>query len=263
MTSDETDFFRKESRDGHVVLWNTDTRARNALSPAYYDGMIRELQAAADDPSVAAVVLAGEGGYFCSGGNLNLLKERRAMTMAQRYASINRLHAIIRAIHECPKPVISAIEGGAAGAGLSIALVCDMVVSASDATFSLAYVKAGLVPDGGITHTLLQNLPRATVTRMALLGDAMTARRLHDLGAITELTEPGAALDTTCALAERLAAGPERAIATIKHLLNEARSATLHEQLEAERKAIGAALGGEEAAIGIAAFLDKKKPVFR
>jgi len=255
--------FRKEVHQDHLVLKNTNTARRNSLSPEYYDGLLDGLAEAAKTPAIAAVVLTGEGDYFCSGGDLNLLKERRNMTLEERTAAIGKLHDLIRAIRSCPKPVICAIEGGAAGAGLSIALACDMVVSARGATFTLAYVKAGLVPDGGVTHTLMNALPRATVSKMALLGTPLTAERLYELGVLTELADTGGALAAAQALAAKIAAGPETAIATIKDLLTSAETATLDEQLDAECGAMAEALGGEEARRGIAGILNKTRPVFR
>lgn len=255
--------FRKDRHPDHLVLWNTNAATRNALSPEYYAGLLDGLREAETDPDIAVVILAGDGGFFCSGGDLNQLRERRDMTLEQRYANINRLHDIIRAIRDCPKPVICAVEGGAAGAGLSIALACDMVVSAERAKFVLAYVRAGLVPDGGATHTLMQMLPRATVSRMAMLAEPISAERLFDLGAITELVAPGDALRVAQKLAAQVAKGPGQAIATIKGLLNAAQSATQDEQLAAECTAMAQALGSDEARTGITAFLNKQRPVFR
>lgn len=255
--------FRKIRHGNHLELWNSNAATRNALSPEYYSGVLDGLREAGKVPEIAAVVLAGEGGFFCSGGDLNQLRERRDMPLDQRHANINRLHDIIRAIRDCPKPVICAVEGGAAGAGLSIALACDMVVSAEKAKFVLAYVRAGLVPDGGATHTLMHMLPRATVSRMAMLAEPISAERLYELGAITELVAPGNALRVARELAGQVAKGPEHAIATIKGLLNSAQSATQDEQLEAECIAMAQALGDEEARIGITAFLNKQSPVFR
>ncbi|GAA6208468.1 enoyl-CoA hydratase [Cognatishimia sp. WU-CL00825] len=258
-----TQFFRRDLHDRHLELWNTFTETRNALTPEYYQGVIDGLREASENPAITAVILSGEGGFFCSGGDLNQLKERRDMTLEQRYANINRLHDIIRAIRACPKPVISAVEGGAAGAGLSIALACDMVVSAEKAKFVLAYVRAGLVPDGGVTRTLMQMLPRATVAKMAMMAKPLLAERLYDLGAITEIVAKGAAMDTARGLAAELSTGPERAIASIKTLMNQAEDATMEAHLDTECEAMARALGGGETQIGISAFLNKQTPIFR
>lgn len=258
-----SNFYRQDVNDRHMVLWNTNHTARNALSPSYYEGLMSGLKQAADSPEICAVILVGEGGFFCSGGNLKVLRERREMSLEQRYDQINKLHDLIRAIRACPKPVIAAVEGGAAGAGLSLALACDMLVSAKGASFVLSYVRAGLVPDGGVTFALMQSLPRATVSRMAMLGQPIKAERLYALGLVTELANSGDVLAVAQALANEIAQGPTAAIRSIKCLLEGAQSASLEAQLDAECLAMAEALGGDEANIGITAFLNKQPPVFR
>lgn len=240
---------------------NANTGRRNALSPEYYAVLTDALARAAGDPRVAAVILCAEDGFFCSGGDLTMLAERRSLPRAGRLDRIEALHGVIRAIIACPKPVIAAVEGGAAGAGVSLAFACDLVVAARDAAFSIAYVRAGLVPDGGLTATLGRNLPHAKLMRMALLGDPVGAERLFALGALADLAEPGAALATAQALANRLAAGPTATQGAIKALIN-ARDATLGAQMAREREAMADALASPEAAEGISAFLEKRRPDF-
>lgn len=258
-----SEIFRRDRYDRHLELWNTFTQTRNALSSDYYQGVIEGLREASETPAITAVILSGEGGFFCSGGDLNQLKVRRDMTLEQRYTNINSLHDIIRAIRNCPKPVICAVEGGAAGAGLSIALACDMIVSAQQAKFVLSYVRAGLVPDGGVTQTLMQMLPRATVAKMAMMAKPLSAERLYELGAITQLVAKGEAIESARCLAAEISTGPADAIAAIKSLMNQAENATLQAHLDTECEAMAQALGGEEAQIGISAFLNKQTPVFR
>lgn len=255
--------FRHEIVDGVLTIWNCNATRRNALSPEYYMGLLQGLNRVANEGSIVAVILAGEGGFFCSGGDLNSLKQRRDMTEAARRDQIENLSNIIRALKSCPKPVIAAVEGGAAGAGLSIAMGCDMIVAGKSAKFTLAYVKAGLVPDGGATYSLMQAMPRATVARMAMLGEPLDAARMYALGAVTEVVEDADVLDKARDLAIAIGQGPEMAIATIKALVNSAETATLEEQLTAERDAMAHALGTTEGAEGISAFLNKRKPVFR
>lgn len=258
-----SDLYRIEIRETALIIWNCNPTMRNALSPDYYQGLLHGIKQAAADPSIAAVVLAGEGGFFCSGGNLNMLKDRRAMSYKDRQVQIEKLSDVMRAVRNCPKPVIAAVEGGAAGAGLSLAMACDMIVAGQSAKFTLAYVKAGLVPDGGATYALMQALPRATVARMAMLATPLSAERMFALGAITDLVADGSAVDAACAMATQLASGPEQAIADIKTLLNQAENATFEDQLTHERDAMAKALGGTEAQTGITAFLNKQTPVFR
>lgn len=258
-----SDICRHEMKGRALIIWNCNPRQRNPLSPEYYQGVLDGLRRAASEPGIAAVILAGEGGFFCSGGNLNMLKQRREMGFEERQEQIEKLSDMIRAVRECRKPVIAAVEGGAAGAGLSLAMACDMIVAGQGAQFTLAYVKAGLVPDGGATYALTQALPRATVARMAMLGARLDAERMYQLGAITDLVEPGEVLNKARELAEAIGNGPEQAIADIKTLLNDAEIAGFEEQLTNERDAMANALGGDEAQIGIGAFLNKQRPVFR
>ena len=135
-------------RQGRVLIAvNDDPATHNALSWAFTDAFRECVEAAGKDATVGAIVLTGANGFFCSGGNINLLQERASQSLAKRRASVEKVHALIRAMHACPKPIIAAIEGGAAGAGASLALACDMIVAARDAYVSIAYVKIGLTPE--------------------------------------------------------------------------------------------------------------------
>lgn len=258
-----SDFVRVERHGPTLVVINNNPTRRNALTPEFYDGLTDALAEAGSDPAIASVIVTGAGDFFCAGGDLTALVKRREMTLAERHAAVGRLHYMIRAIRACPKPVIAAVEGGAAGAGVSIALACDLVVAARGASFTVAYVKVGLTPDGGSTAFLSEALPRQLVTEMCLFGDPVAAERLHGAGAINKLVGAGSALEEAKALAERCAGGPAAAMAGIKGLCSEAKSRPLNTQLDRECASIAEALGGDEAAEGISAFLDKRKPDYR
>lgn len=253
-----------EIRDlGHaLVVENRNAARRNALTPDYYDGLHAALRQAAETPRIGAVILTGEGGFFCAGGDLNSLITAQQMTKAQRRDRIGHLQDLIRAVVACPRPVIAAVEGGAAGAGASLAFACDLIVAARDARFTVAYVNAGLVPDGGLTATLTASLPPQIVAEMCLMGRPVGAERLQALGAINALTEPGATLAEAQDIAARLAAGPAEAQAAIKRLLTGARAASFEAQLTAEIDAMAHALAAPEAAEGIGAFLAKRPADF-
>ena len=251
------------TRQGRVLIaTNNDPATRNALSWAFYDGFREAVAAAADDADIGAIVLTGAGGFFCSGGNVNGLKERSQADYASRRASVDKLHNMILAMRACPKPIISAIEGGAAGAGASLAGACDMVVAARDAYVSIAYIKIGLTPDGGSTAFLGTALPRQLFSEMVMTGDRVPVERLHALGMVNHLTDPGGALTKATELAERLAAGPSAALANAKRLIDAARLNDLKAQLDLEADGIADALGGPEGREGVAAFLEKRKPDF-
>jgi 2-(1,2-epoxy-1,2-dihydrophenyl)acetyl-CoA isomerase len=170
------------------------------------------------------------------------------------------LHDVIRAMRACPVPFIAAVEGGAAGAGLSFALACDIIVAAKDAKFVAAYVKAGLVPDGGLTAHLARALPRQLSMEMCMLAQPVLAERMHELGVVNTLTDVGGTLEVARAYADRFGAGPRDAQAAIRKMVAAAYDATEAEQLDHERDAMGHATGAPEAAEGIAAFLEKRSP---
>ncbi|WP_281824827.1 oxepin-CoA hydrolase, alternative type [Jannaschia rubra] len=251
---------RIDDMGDRLIVRATNPARRNALSPDYYV-VLSDALARAQDPRIAAVILHGEG-YFCAGGDLSQLQTRRDLPADARRDRIEALHDLIRGIRTCPAPVIAAVEGGAAGAGASIAFACDLIVSDRAATFSAAYVRAGLVPDGGLTASLACLVPRATLMRMALLGEPVEALRLHELGALSDLADRADVLPVAMALADRLAHGPARAQRVIKALVRDAYDADTAAQMDAERDAMTHAISAPEAAEGIAAFLEKRRPDF-
>ena len=252
-----------QRREGAVlVLSHNNTAARNALSPAYYAALTQALEAAQTDPTVGAIVLTGEGGHFCAGGGLRPLALRRELPIEARLAKLEGLHDLIRAVSGCTKPVIAAVEGAAAGAGLSLALACDMLVAARNAVFSVAYVKVGLTPDGGATAFLAEFVSRQVLTELCLTGERISGERLHALGAVNRLSEPGEALAGALALAASVANGPQQAMARIKALCRQAPQASLPEQLESEAQFMVLSQATEESREGIGAFLEKRAPDF-
>ena len=261
MNTDHTPLLQR--REGAVlVLSNNNPGARNALSPGFYAALTTALSDAAADPTVGAIVLTGEGGHFCSGGDLRQLAQRRELPIAERRAKLEGMHDLIRALRDCPKPVIAAVEGAAAGAGLSLALACDMLVAARNAVFSVAYVKVGLTPDGGVTAFLAEFVSRQVLTELCLTGERLSGERLHALGAVNRLTDPGQALAQAIALATQVAAGPDLAMARIKALCRSAYVQTLDEQLEHEAQWMVRSQETEESREGIGAFLEKRQPDF-
>lgn len=250
-------------REGAIqVLTINNPAARNALTLELYAALPAALAAAQADPEVGAVVLTGAGQAFCAGGDLNRLSQRRAMTPPERRAGIDALHDLIRSIRDCGKPVIAAVEGPAAGAGLSIAFACDLLVASRASVFSVAYVKVGLSPDGGATAFLSEYLSRQVMTELCLTGERVTGERMHALGVVNRLTEPGDALANAIALAATLASGPQRAMTRIKALCRHAGENTLDAQLDLEAQYMTESLGDDESAEGIRAFFDKRPADF-
>ncbi len=252
---------RLEDAGDRLIVWNGNQDKRGALSPELY-ACIQDAMTKASDRRIRAVILTADGPFFCAGGNLNVLIERRGISEEERRDKIDELHDLIRAMRACPVPIIAAVEGGAAGAGLSIALACDLIVAAKDAKFTAAYVKAGLVPDGGLTSAMARLLPRPLAMEMCLLGRPVLATRFAELGAVSRLATPGKAMEEAMILADALAAGPRDAQGVIRGLVADAYESSEVDQLDAERNGMAFAAGADEAAEGIAAFLEKRKPVF-
>ena len=251
-------------REGAVlILSNNNVAARNALSPEFYAAVTTALAQAAADEHIGAVILTGEGGHFCAGGDLRQLAKRRELPVAQRREKLEGLHDLIRAVRDCPKPVIAAVEGAAAGAGLSLALACDMLVAAKNSVFSVAYVKVGLTPDGGATAFLSEFVSRQVLTELCLTGERMSGERMAQLGAVNRLAEPGQALLQALVLAQQMASGPALAMARIKDLCRQAPHNTLEQQLELEAQYMVQSQETQESREGIGAFLEKRSPCFR
>jgi enoyl-CoA hydratase/carnithine racemase len=253
---------RATRRDATLILTLSNPGAMNALHPDMYAAGIEALATADRDPSVRAVVLTGADHVFCAGGNLNRLLENRAKDKSVQADSIDRLHAWVDAIRACDKPVIAAVDGPAAGAGFSLALACDLIVAGETAKFVMAYVKVGLTPDGGGSWFLSQALPRQLATEIILEGKPIGAARLHALGVVNRMAPECGALDAALNWADDLAGLSPNATARIKGLLRDAPGNNLQQHFEAEKHSFVESLHHRDAAEGIGAFLEKRKPKY-
>ncbi len=250
-------------RRGRVLLLTiSQPAARNALHPSLYPEATRTFREAAEDPTLGAIVLCGDGAHFCGGGDLRRLQQQRTQPEQGQRQVLDALHDWIEAMRACPLPVIAAVEGAAAGGGFSLALGCDLLVAAEDARFVMSYVRIGLSPDGGGSDALARALPPQAALEFLLDGDTVKAERLHALGVVNRVVPPGAAVAAALDWATRLAAGPRTAQRHIKQLVHAARARGHRDQLDAERDAFVASLYSPECGEGIAAFLAKRPPRF-
>ena len=243
-----------------MVLTLSNPEHRNALSPEMYAAGVEALMAAESSREVRSVVITGDQGLFSAGGNLQRLLGNRQKPPEVQASSIEGLHSWIEAIRTFPKPVLAAVEGPAAGAGFSLALACDLIVAARNSVFVMAYSSIALSPDGGGSWSLTRALPRQLATELMMTGDRIGAERLHALGVVNRLCEPGQALAQALDWASRLNARAPNALASIKELINEAHLHTLGSHLASERDHFVRNLHHPNAGIGIRAFLDKDTP---
>ena len=243
-----------------LILTLSNPEHRNALGPEMYAAGVEALNAAESNPDVRSIVITGEGSTFSAGGNLQRLQNNRQQAPEVQAQSIEGLHSWIEAIRTCPKPVIAAVEGPAAGAGFSLALACDLIVAARNSVFVMAYSGIALSPDGGGSWSLSRAVPRQLATELLMLGERMSAERLHALGVVNRLCQASDALSTALEVAESLNARAPNSMASIKELLLEADGSSLSEQLKRERDHFVRNLHHANAGIGISAFLNKQKP---
>jgi len=253
----------RTERDGStVVLTLHGPETRNTLSEGLVAAATEALATAEDDRDVRTIVLTGAGGHFCAGGNLQAMIARREAGREAQARMLGLLHRWIEALRACPKPVIAAVEGAAAGAGFSIAMACDLVVASDEARFVLSYAKLGLTPDGGATWHLGRAVPRQLLQQWLWLAEPVSARQLEPFGLVTRVCPAGQAVTEAKALADRLAAMAPNAIAGAKELLQRVPESDFAAQLDAERDRFIESLFHANAAEGIAAFLGKRAPRF-
>ena len=256
---DTADTLLIETDAGVTTLTLNRPDSLNALDA----GLRRALQAAlkdvARDAGVRAVVITGAGRAFCAGADLRGGSAEREFrrVLAAEY------NPLIEAIRGLPKPVIASVNGVAAGAGMSLALAADLVVAAEDARFVPAFGRIGLVPDSGLTRTLVRALGRHRATEV-LLGERQLGADDAEAARLVAAVVPGERLaDVTRELAQRLAAGPTIAIGLTKRLVNAAEDDDLTASLETEAALQDLAGRTEDHAEGVAAFTEKRDPSFR
>ena len=233
--------------------------ALNALTAELRRELLTAIKAASRDADVRAVVITGAGRAFCAGADLRAGSGEREF----RRVLTDEYHPLIEAIRALPKPVVAAVNGVAAGAGVSLALAADLVVAAEDARFVPAFQRIGLVPDSGLTRTLVRALGRHRAFEVLMGERQMSATEAESAGLVAAVVPADRLADTARELAERLASGPTRAIGLTKRLIAEAEDAGLSESLAAEAALQEVAGRTEDHAEGVAAFAEKRDPVFR
>jgi 2-(1,2-epoxy-1,2-dihydrophenyl)acetyl-CoA isomerase len=231
----------------------------NALNAAMRRELLAALKSAARDDTVRAVILTGAGRGFCAGADLRGGDAERDF----RRVLIAEYHPIVTAIREMPKPVLAAVNGVAAGAGVSLALACDLVYAAEEARLVGAFAKIGLVPDSGLTRTLVRALGRHRAAQLIFTGEPLPAAEARAAGIVNEVVPLAELAATVRAAAVRLASGPTRAIGLAKRSMAYAEDAALEESLVYEAALQDIAGRSEDHAEGVAAFTEKREPGFR
>ena len=229
-------------------------------------GLARELMEAAircsEDREVRAVVITGAGRFFCAGGDLKSFAAHGDGLPAHLKEVTTYLHAAVSRLARMDAPVVAAVNGAAAGAGMSLACACDFVFAAESARFTMAYTRAGLTPDGSSTYFLPRIIGFKRALDLALTNRTLAAGEALDWGLVARVVPDATLLEEARTFAKGLAAGPTGAFGSTKRLLHSGFTSTLETQMEQETLAIADAARGAEGREGIVAFLEKRPPRF-
>jgi 2-(1,2-epoxy-1,2-dihydrophenyl)acetyl-CoA isomerase len=247
-----------EVADGVATVTLNRPDTLNALNVGMRRELLAAFKAAGRDETVRAVVLTGAGRGFCSGADLR----GGATERAYRRVLTDEYNPLIVAIRELPKPVIAAVNGVAAGAGVSIALACDLVYASDEARFIQAFIRIGLVADSGSTRTLVRTLGRHRAAQLIFSGEPLGAAEAMAAGLVNEVVPADQLSATARTAASKLAAAPTRAIGLAKRAINHAEDALLGESLAMEASLQELAGRTEDHAEGAAAFSEKREPRF-
>ncbi len=229
------------------------------ISLASGTALAEAFEALASDGDTRVVVLQGDKGHFCAGGDIVAMREALDDPDRLLGAIMDQFHRCVRAMHALPQPVVASVAGAAAGGGLSLALACDLIVCAADARFIVGYPALGTSSDGGLSHTLARRVGSMRALDIILTRSALTADEALALGLVARVTEPAALSDATMAYAERLAQHPTQALREFKQLLLRVEDQTLAAQLDAEKAAFLRCARTQDFRDRVIAFLDKRR----
>lgn len=250
-------------RDNVAYITFNRPDAANALTAE----MSRELMYAAlqcdEDPAVRAVVITGSGRMFCAGGDLKAFAAQGDRLPHYIKDLTTYLHAAISRLVRMDAPVIAAVNGTAAGAGMSLVCAADLVLAAESARFTMAYTRAGLTPDGASSYFLPRLVGFRRAMELTLTNRMLSAQEAFAWGIVTRVVPDAALASEAAALAATLAAGATKALGTAKRLLHSGWTETLETQMELESRAMGDIARTADTHEGITAFVEKREPRFK
>jgi 2-(1,2-epoxy-1,2-dihydrophenyl)acetyl-CoA isomerase len=254
----DTNTLLVETDAGVTTLTLNRPDSLNALDSTLRRALLAAIRETAKDAAVRAVVITGAGRAFCAGADLRGGSGEREF----RRVLTDEYNPLVEAIRGLSKPVIASVNGVAAGAGMSLALAADVVVAAGEARFVPAFGRIGLVPDSGLTRSLVRALGRHRATEILLGERQLGSDDAHAAGLVAAVVPGERLAGVTRELAQRLAAGPTVAIGLTKRLVNAAEDDDLGASLAAEAALQDVAGRTDDHAEGVAAFSEKRDPTF-
>jgi 2-(1,2-epoxy-1,2-dihydrophenyl)acetyl-CoA isomerase len=256
------DFLEFEIKDGVGLILLNRPDDGNAITLEMAGELLDAAGRCDEDPGVRAVVLTGSGKMFCAGGDLKAFTARGEGVSLYLKQVTQVLHGAVSRLNWMDAPVIGAINGTAAGGGLSLALATDIAIAAQSAKFTMAYTRVGLAPDGGSTYFLARLVGLRRAKEMALLNPVLSAQQALEWGLINRVVADDQVLPSALDLARQLAKGPTRSFGEAKRLILAGATESLESQMERESRAIAAMAASADGREGIAAFLGKRAPEF-
>ena len=253
-------------KDGVAVLTMNRPDRLNALSGEMLDTMLEALPRLADDPNVGCIVLTGAGRGFCAGGDVKAMAEGREMsgdTLEERAQGLRSKMETSRWLHEMPKPTIAMVRGAAAGAGLSLALACDVRIAGESAKFGTAFARVGYSGDFGGSYYLTQLVGTAKARELYYTAELVDARHALELGLVNRVVADDRLEEETLLLAAKIARGPRVAYRYMKRNLNAAENGTLKDLLDLEAWHHTRTGQTDDHREATKAFVEKREPVFR
>jgi 2-(1,2-epoxy-1,2-dihydrophenyl)acetyl-CoA isomerase len=254
-----------EVKDGVATLTLNRPERLNALGGSLRDDLHDAITRSSGDSDVRVMVITGAGKGFCAGGDVKAMNEakegKRERPLIEKVAP-GRDRTLL-AMRDAPQPIIAAVNGAAAGAGMNLALGCDIRIASTAAKFSQAFVKRGLHPDWGGTYFLPRVIGMARAAELIFTGDVIDAAEALRLGIVSRVVAPEELMPAVTELARRIAAGPPMAIRLAKGSLYANAEQDLKTALERETFAQNICFETEDASEGIRAFVEKRAPNFR
>jgi enoyl-CoA hydratase/carnithine racemase len=250
---------QSSTADGVLELVIHNPARRNAIPPELRQELLEKIQGGIDDPDCRVMLLSGYGDHFSAGGDLGSMS---ALTAIQARRRLAQTHRLVRLLAACPKPIIAAVEGHAAGAGVSLAASCDLVVAARDATFTCGFSRIGLMPDMGAAWALPARMGIGHAKRLMLTGMPVNGEQALQLGLADYLVDAGAALSEARSIAKTICANAPLATAMTKAVLNRA-PLSLEDTLQAEMDGQAILFTTADFSEGRAAFSERRPAKFR